>query len=370
MLQRADHIIPFSFPKDHGQHKQFGTEWWYLSGRLSSQDETEWAYHFTIFRRAFEKWSHLALVGLAIKAKSIRNIASFKRAFARMLENQDHRRIGVDGYVGHLSITNVKEKDFVFFERGGTSLLRVAGAAEDSLCVWVKGWKLEERRGVLHLGAERNGFAVDLDLLPMKRPILNGNHGLSIKGPEPGEASYHYSLASLKTTGNLKWRGNTHEVAGASFMDREFGTSIMPRSLRGWDWFGLILNNDHEVMISLIRNSDGTMAVTSSGTVVMPDGTWRCFVEKDLKVQVLEIWTSLATGAKYPIHWIVRVELMNLEFEIRALVIDHELVSATSTTINYWEGPVSVSGSMHGQKVTGHGHVELVGYAESAGGKF
>ena len=84
----------------------------------------------------------------------------------------------------------------------------------------------------------------------------------------------------------------------------------------------------------------------------------------------LEFWTSLATGAHYPIHWIVRVEPINLELEISALVKEHELVSATSTTINYWEGPVSVSGSMKGQKVAGHGHVELVGYADSAGGKF
>lgn len=370
MLQRADCIIPFSFPKDHGQHKQFGTEWWYLSGRLSSNDETEWAYHFTIFRRAFEKWSHLALVGLAIKAKSIRNIALFKRAFARMLESQDLRCIGVDGYVGHLSITNVKEKDFVFFERGGTSLLRLAGANENSLRVWVKGWKLEEHKGILHLDAERNDFGIELDMFPMKPPILNGNQGLSIKGPNPGEASYHYSLASLQTTGNLKWRGKRQEVVGASFMDREFGTSILPRSIRGWDWFGLILENNHEIMISLIRNSDGSMAVTSSGTVVFPDGAWQCFDAVVLQVKVVESWTSLATGANYPIHWIVRVEPMNLELEIRALVIDHELVSATSTTINYWEGPVSVSGSMNGLKVEGHGHVELVGYAESAGGKF
>lgn len=370
MLQRADHILPFSFPKDHGQHRNFRTEWWYLSGRLSSNDETDWAYHFTIFRRAFEKWSHLALVGLAIKAKSIRNIALFRRAFARMLENQDHRRIGVDGYVGHLSITNVKEKDFVFFERGGTSLLRVAGAEEDSLCVWVKGWKLKEERGVLRLVAERDDFAIDLDLLPMKPPILNGAQGLSIKGPAPGEASYHYSLASLQTTGNLKWRGNTHPVVGASFMDREFGTSILPRSVRGWDWFGLILDNNHELMISLIRNSDGNIAETSSGTLVLPDGTWRCFVEKDLKVQVLEIWSSSVTGAHYPMHWIINIESLDLDLEIRALVKEHELVSVTSTTINYWEGPVSLTGKMYDKTVSGHGHVELVGYAESAGGKF
>ncbi len=370
MLDRADHIIPFSFPKDHGRHSQFGTEWWYLSGRLSSESGTDWAYHFTIFRRAFKRWSSLALVALAISVKSIRNIEFFKRSFARMLESREHRRIGVEGYVGHLSITNIKEKNFVFFERGGISLRKVAGATDDGLCVWVKEWKLKEENGTIHLAAERNDFSVDLDLLPMKPPILNGARGLSVKGQEPGEASYHYSIAYLKTAGSLKWRGNTHQVSGASFMDREFGTSILPRSIRGWDWFGLILDNNHEVMVSIIRMSDGTMAETSSATMVFPDGAWRCVAAVDLQVEIDDFWTSQATGARYPVHWFVRVEPLNVELEIAALIKEHELVSATSTTINYWEGPVNVSGNMFGQSVAGHGHVELVGYAESAGGKF
>ena len=191
-----------------------------------------------------------------------------------MLESQKFRRIRVDGYVGHLSITNIEGKEFRFFERGGTSLFNVAGASDAQLRVWVKGWKLWEKNGLIHLVAKREDCAIDLELLPAKAPILNGSQGLSIKGCELGAASYHYSLASLKTEGTLEWNGKAYQVAGASFMDREFGTSILPKSVKGWDWFGLILDNNHEIMISLIRNSDGTMAETSSGTLVLPDGGW------------------------------------------------------------------------------------------------
>lgn len=370
MLHRADQIISFSFPKDHGRHKQFGTEWWYLSGRLASEYGTDWAYHFTIFRRAFKRWSHLALVALAISVNSIRDVKFFKRSFAKMLENREHRRIGVEGYVGHLSITNITKKQFIFFERGGTSLLKIAGSSENGLCVWVKEWKLNEKNGIMHLSAERNNFSVELDLAPFKPPILNGSRGLSFKGQELGEASYHYSISSLKTTGSLKWEGIIHQVSGASFMDREFGTSILPKSIRGWDWFGLILENNQELMVSIIRRSDGTMAETSSVTMVFPDGTWRCVNAIDLRVEVIDFWESRETGARYPVHWFLRVGPLSLEIEIVALVKEHELVSATSTTINYWEGPVSVHGRVLGQKVAGHGHAELVGYAEPAGGKF
>ena len=370
MLRRACQVSTFSFPKDHGQHQDFRTEWWYLCGRLSSNDGTQWAYHFTIFRRTLERWTDLALVSMAIGSKTIRNIAAFQRAFARMLENQNSRRIGVDGYVGHFSITNVGEQDYVFFERGGTSLFNIAGAWNDRLGIWVKGWRLQERGEVVHVLAERYGFAIDLELLPLKPPVLHGNQGLCTKGPASGQASYHYSLSSLRTTGTLKWHGESHRVFGNSMMDREFGTAMLPRTVRGWDWFGLILDNNHEIMISLIRNSDGSRAGTSAGTVAFPDGTWHCFTAEHFIVEALESWTSPATGARYPIHWHVGIDQMNVQLDVRAVIKEHELVSATSTTIDYWEGPVSISGSMQGETVTGNGHVELVGYSQSVGGKF
>jgi len=370
ILSRACEVAKLSFPRDHARHYDFRTEWWYLSGHLGSEDGTEWAYHFTIFRRAFERWADLALVGLAISSRAVRNTPRFQRALARMLENQNCRRISVDGYVGHLTITNFREEKFVFFERAGTSLFNIAGGLDDSLDVWVKGWKLQQIGEAIHLVAERNEFAVDLELYPLKPPVLHGAQGLSIKGPAAGQASYHYSLASLRTTGTLKWQGKNHSVVGASLMDREFGTAMLPPSVRGWDWFGLTLDNSHELMISLVRDSDGGIAQTSSGTVVFPDGSWQCLTPAGFHVEPVEYWTSPATGARYPVRWTAEVNQMDLRLDIQAVIKEHEVISATSTAIDYWEGPVRVSGNFEGTTITGRGHVELVGYSQPAGGKF
>lgn len=370
LLLRACEPATFSFPRDHGRHPGFRTEWWYLSGRLLSQDGGEWAYHFTIFRRALERWLDLALVGVAIGSRRVRNIPAFQRALARMLENQNCRRISVDGYVGHLAITNISEQEYVFFERAGTSLFSIAGARDDGLGVWVKGWRLEERDGIVHLVAERDNFSVQLELLALKQPILHGDEGLSTKGPASGQASYHYSVAALQTTGTLIWRGKNHRVSGTSLMDREFGTAMLPRSVRGWDWFGLSMDNNHEIIISLIRHSDGSLLATSSATIVFPDGSWQCVTASHLRIDAVEFWTSPATAARYPVQWEVGVDHTDLKLSIRAVIEAHELVSASSTTIDYWEGPVRVSGTMQGSPISGHGHVELVGYSQSAGGKF
>jgi predicted secreted hydrolase len=370
MLRRSCQVSTLFFPEDHGRHADFRTEWWYLSGQLHGNDGAEWAYHLTIFRRAFEKWMDLALVGMAIGCKSVRKTALFQRTLAKILENQNCRHISVDGYVGHLALTSVAERKYVFFERAATSLFNMAGAQDGGLGVWVKGWELREAEGTIHALAEREGFAIDLKLRPLKPPALHGNHGLSMKGAAAGQASFHYSLPSLQTTGTIDWHGENHHVDGVSWMDREFGTAMLPRSVRGWDWFGLHLHNNHEIMICLIRSLDGKIADTSSGTVILPDGSWECLAANNFYVEAVEFWVSPVTGARYPVRWVSRIDKMNLQMDICAVIKEHEMVSASSTTIDYWEGPVHVSGNMNGGSINGKGHVELVGYSQPAGGKF
>src|SRR6478609_7957961 len=43
---------PFEFPKDHGPHPEFQTEWWYFTGNMAAEDGRRFGYEFTIFRRA------------------------------------------------------------------------------------------------------------------------------------------------------------------------------------------------------------------------------------------------------------------------------------------------------------------------------
>ncbi|MGC8908881.1 MAG: lipocalin-like domain-containing protein [Desulfomonilaceae bacterium] len=362
--------VQFSFPRDHGQHPSFRTEWWYVAGWVRAASGVEFAYHFTIFRRALERWSDLALVGLALASKKLRESPRFKRALARMLESQNSRRIRVDGYVGHMSLTNLQTGKYVFFERGGTSLLGIADARDDRLGVWVKDWRLYEEQGALHLEAPRHGFAVDLTMRPQKPVALHGDRGLSPKGADCGNASYHYSLPSLISTGAVVWQGARYVVSGKSLMDREYGTGMLPATVRGWDWFGLMLDNDCQALISVIRDERGAMHGCSAAAVSLPDGTVQRFCQDELSIVQQRSWTSPRTGTEYPTAWAVGIRGLDLTATVSAVIQEHELVSATSTTVDYWEGPVRVTGAMAGRRITGCGHVELVGYAQPVGGKF
>ena len=42
----------WEFPRDHGPHPAYQTEWWYYTGNLTTTDGRRFGYQFTIFRRA------------------------------------------------------------------------------------------------------------------------------------------------------------------------------------------------------------------------------------------------------------------------------------------------------------------------------
>ena len=42
----------FDFPLDHGPHKNYRIEWWYLTANLSGEDQTPYGIQWTLFRTA------------------------------------------------------------------------------------------------------------------------------------------------------------------------------------------------------------------------------------------------------------------------------------------------------------------------------
>ena len=49
---KADRVIPFIFPRDHGVHPEFRSEWWYLTAVLVDADGNEFGMQYTLFRQA------------------------------------------------------------------------------------------------------------------------------------------------------------------------------------------------------------------------------------------------------------------------------------------------------------------------------
>ncbi|NIP60339.1 MAG: carotenoid 1,2-hydratase, partial [Gemmatimonadetes bacterium] len=266
-------------------------------------------------------------------------------------------------YLGHFAVTDPDGEGFLAEERFVRGALGLAGAEQEPLRVWVEDWAIEGGEGdTFAARARAEGFAVDLALERGKAPVLNGDRGLSAKGPEPGNASYYYSLTRMPTRGKVTVAGRTYAVRGLSWLDREWSTSALGSELEGWDWLALQLDGSRELMVYRLRRPDGSAAPFSGGTWVEPGGGSRSLNMDDLLMEPVHWWRSPRGGVEYPVGWRVRLPALELSLEVRPLLEGQEWTGA----FRYWEGAVTAAGSgPGGEELRGRGYLELTGYAAS-----
>jgi predicted secreted hydrolase len=243
----------------------------------------------------------------------------------------------------------------------------LAGAQAAPYQVWLEDWQVEEvAPDVTRLRAADEGLALDLLLTDRKGPILQGDRGYSPKGPQPGNASYYYSLTRLETSGTLQVADAEYAISGLSWMDHEWSTSGLAAGQVGWDWFSVQLDDGSELMVFQLRREDGSIDPFSSGTLIDPDGNTGHLDRDEFEIRVEDTWHSPHTRATYPARWTVIVPAVDLVLEIEPHLADQELVLSYA----YWEGAVRVEGERAGRAVRGNGYVEMTGYAGSMRGQF
>ncbi|OPY72383.1 MAG: Hydroxyneurosporene synthase (CrtC) [Syntrophorhabdus sp. PtaU1.Bin058] len=334
----------WSFPRDHGSHPEYRTEWWYFTGNLSDRGGNRYGYQLTFFRQGIEK-----------TPKDPGNPWSIR-----------------DLYLAHFTITDVTGKGFWFAERISRAGPGLAFSDTKGLDVWLLNWSARMVKNVIRLSARREDMEIDLELVPKKPPVLHGQKGLSKKGPGEGQSSYYYSFTDLATTGTVRLplsKQHVH-VSGTSWFDQEFGSNQLSPDQAGWDWFSLHLSDGRDLMIYLLRKKDGATEQASSGTIVERDGTGRHLRFSDIAIDILGQWKSPKSSGTYPARWRIRVPSAQIDLTLSPLVADQELITGESTGITYWEGAAGGSGTSMGQNVTCEGYVELTGYAGTIGGTF
>jgi predicted secreted hydrolase len=321
----------FIFPRDHGPHLDYQTEWWYYTGNLEAESGERFGYQLTIFRR-----------GLA---------PGETQRESKFATNQI--------YFGHFAITNIGEGEHVAleqFERGSAGL---AGATGDPFAVTLGDWivrSLDDSGSQVRLSASEGGVGFDLELTATKPIVEHGEQGFSLKGEAAGNASYYLSFTDMQTQGSLKVDDRVFQVSGSSWYDHEWGTSFLGPEVTGWDWYGLQLEDGRELMLYHFRNQDGGIERVSGGTLVEASGESRWLTADEFDIEPITTWTSSLTGTTYPSGWEISIPDEGLELIVEPWIKDQEM----RLSLEYWEGAVRVSGT-----VTGRGYVELTGYSGS-----
>lgn len=332
---------PWQFPEDFGPHPDYQTEWWYYTGNLETIDGKTFGFQLTFFRQAVSPTLQVAT------SQTTRPSSNWR---------------GNQVYSAHFTVSDIAHKQFYPYERFSRGTVGLAGAQASPYQVWLEDWSATEvEPGKVRLQAKTKDVELDLRVEQTLPPILQGDRGLSVKGSEPGNASYYYSLVQQPTKGMITVQGESYEVAGLTWKDHEYSTSSLSAGTVGWDWFSMQFENGSALMLYLLRHDDGTLEKTSAGTLIQPDGKTIPLHWQDWKIQVRNTWKSPKNGAVYPAEWTIEIPKLDLSLQAQPLMPNQELNVATAT---YWEGAVGFKGTQAGQILEGKGYVELTGYAD------
>jgi predicted secreted hydrolase len=321
------HIV---FPRDHGAHPAFRTEWWYMTGRLVA-GEREFGFQVTFFRS---------------RVDATRDMRS--RFAAKQL------------LFAHAAITDVQGRRLWHDQRIAREGFDVAAAAEDDMRLRLRDWSfVRSAQGdyVAHVTA--GDFSFELECTPTQDVLLQGDHGLSRKGPRPEQASYYYSHPQLAVKGSVTLQGRRTEVEGRAWLDHEWSEELLDPSAVGWDWIGMNLDDGSALTAFRLRQPDGS-TLWDGGSFRPRGGGTYIFSRGEVLFSAQRRWTSPLSQASYPVEWIVRTPADF--YTVRAVLDNQELDSRASTGAIYWEGLAHLIDS-NGRPV-GAGYLEMTGYAQ------
>jgi predicted secreted hydrolase len=283
----------WQFPRDHGQHPAYQTEWWYFTGNLWAENGRRFGYELTFFRQAL----------------------------APAMPLRQSRWAFRDAYVAHFAITDIENGRFHYDQKTMRGAFGLADANDTALAVHIGNWSARQvdspvngeywEVGNIRLQATSTFGQIDFSLNPAKPPVFHGERGLLPNSALAGDAAYYYCFTSLQTAGTLFLSGDSaagaaFRVQGSSWMDHEFFTSHPASEVAGWDWLSLRLSDSTEVMLFRFRRADGAHSPYSAGTFIRRDGSSRYLAMRDFDLVPQAYWTSSATSGKYPIAWKIK----------------------------------------------------------------
>ncbi|MEY4864135.1 MAG: hypothetical protein RLZ51_2230 [Pseudomonadota bacterium] len=322
-----------AFPRDHGAHPDYRTEWWYATGWLSRADGPDFGFQVTFFRSA---------TGYPADNPS--------RFAPRQL------------LLAHAALALPEQGRLVHAERSARAMPALATASEADTEVQigtgVRGWRLrrDAATDTYHAQIESAALGLELALKAPSAPLLQGEAGFSRKGPGPLQASHYYSRAQLEVSGQVRAGSSgtpSMRVRGKAWFDHEWSSEILGEAAVGWDWIGINLDDGGALMAFRIRDAEGRTLWREASLRDGPQGRLRTGLP--VVFEPVRFWTSVRNGARWPVSQRVMVD--GQTYELEPLQDDQELVMRGLT---YWEGAVTLRQA--GRRI-GRGYLELTGYA-------
>ena len=324
-----------TFPRDHGAHSDFKTEWWYLTGQLALEgrdlfkDGADFGFQITFFRRA---------------------------SGSKVVDSDWSEQ-----YLAHSAVTDIREGRFSFEKRYVRGGLGVASVGTGNLNAELGEWRLNlnNRKLSTSFSVTREAnpkYQLQLASFDTPEPLLHGDDGYSQKGKCDSCASLYYSIPHIPISGIVNRDGKEIRVNGLAWLDHEWMSGAIDPEQVGWDWFSIMTPSGDSVMVFQLRDRSGAKNF-GSGTISSDSGI-RKLSQNEFSIIPTARWKSDNSNALYPSGWRILIPGYR-EFSLDPVLKDQELLGAGHT---YWEGAIV---ERNDRSI---GYAELTGYAAPIGG--
>ncbi len=329
-----------TFPRDHGAHNDFRTEWWYITGS--------------------------ATVGTGTDERMLGFQVTFFRSRVASTQNMQSQFAAKQLIFAHAAVTDVQGNKLWHAEQIARSGFSIAEASDADTQVKLRNWSLvrDTISGNYSANITAKDFSYQLRFTPSQPLLLQGKNGLSRKGPEEKQASYYYSQPQLQATGSIILKNQKFTInQGTAWLDHEWSQELLHPEAVGWDWIGMNLFDGSALTAFQLRRKDGSVLWTGGSFRAKSTSGLQTFIATpgEVKFEALKPWKSPSTAATYPIEWLVRT--LADYYTVKARIPNQELDSRSSTGTVYWEGLADLFDSNN--RLVGRGYLEMTGYAGS-----
>lgn len=321
---------PLVFPRDHGAHPEYRTEWWYLTGWLDVPGGSALGFQVTFFRTRTD-------VDPA-------NPSAFA---AKQL------------IIAHVALADPARSALLHDERISRTALGAADASSADTDVFVGAWRFKRLPdATYHCTLPARGFTLEFDARPTQPLLLQGDGGYSLKGPSNAHASYYYSQPHLAVRARLTRDGRPLSLSGSGWLDHEWSSTLLAPDAAGWDWVGMNLDDGSALTAFQIRRQGAPAGrLHAYASLRSATGSTRVHAPAEVQFDRLAEWSSARTRTTWPVAQRVRVG--DRVFSTRPLMNDQELDSRMTTGAVYWEG---ASELLENDRRVGRGYLEMTGY--------
>ena len=318
---------PITFPKDELKHENI-IEWWYFNGNLEDENGNEYSFMNCLFKT---------------------NPKKINLPFVKKMPLKDY-------YFSHHLVSDIKNKKFESYIH---PLILVSKDSFTREKLFINYVALPVINYINFCIEEIDDFkyrvktdSFDLILTSRKKPLLADESGFL----NPGTAyeNYYYSLTDLETEGTINVNKKHVKVKGKSWMDHQWADTPYEKHVK-WNWFSIQLDNNTQIMCYELTLKERKVYLAN-----LINSQNQCkYTHEVIITPVDKVWKSKKTGAEYPLTWNIQIPSWKVDLNIEPLVENQEMIFSI---INYWEGPIGISGKIYNRETKGKGFMELVGY--------